>query len=414
MALESDRIVEPPDSLTAEYARSRSKADVNLLELCTTLARRKRAIAKTTIGLVVLAVLMSFVWPASFTAQTVILPPPQNQSFANMLAGQLNLLATLGVKDIGLKNSVDLYSAVLASQSVNDGLIRKFNLMDVYHVKTMEATRKVLEHRTTIKPMQKEGLIRISVRDHDPKRASDLANGYVDQLQRLNERLALTESSQRRLFLEQQLRQAKENLIVAEQTLQQTQQKTGMLQLDTQAKAIIATVANLRGEIAAQEVQVQAMKSFATNQNPDLVLAEEQLAGLRKQLAKVLHENNVTEGDIEIPTSRLPEASLAYLRAYRNVKYNETLYEILAKQYEAARLDEAKSASLAQVVDPATVPERKSFPPALILVIIGALFAGFFLGCAFVIVQEAYRRFTADPANREQIDVLKSYLVGRS
>jgi uncharacterized protein involved in exopolysaccharide biosynthesis len=285
--------------------------------------------------------------------------------------------------------------------------------MGAYRSKTIEAARRVLEHRSTIKPMQKEGLIRISVSDHDPKRAAALANGYVAQLQLVNERLALTESSQRRLFLEQQLRQVREDLIAAEQRLKQTQEKTGMLQLDTQAKAIIATMANLRGEIAAKEVQIQAMKSFATNQNPDLVLVEEQLAGLRKQLAKVLHENNVNEGDIEIPTSRLPEAGLEYLRAYRNVKYNETLYEVLARQYEAARLDEAKSASFAQVVDPATVPERRSFPPGLALLMIGAIFAGIILGSAFVIVQEAYRRFTADPANREQMDLLKSYLVRR-
>jgi len=411
MAFESDHIIEPPEPVSPDDVRNRRKPDVNMLELCVTLARRKTTVLKITAGLMILTVLLCLVLPARYTAQTVILPPPQTQSFANVMLGQLSMLANLGVKDLGLKNSVDLYSAVLASQSVLDGIVDKFGLMSLYHRKTLEDTRKMLERRTTIKAMAKEGLIEISVTDSDAKRAAAMANAYIDQLQILNQRLALTESSQRRLFLEKQLQQTKENLIAAEQNLKQTQEKTGVLQLDSQSRSIIATVTNLKAQIAGKEVQIQAMKSFATSQNPDLVLAEEELAGLHKQLSDVLREHHTSEGDIEIPTAKVPAAGLAYIRAYRDLKYNETIYEIIAKQYEAAKLDEAKSATLVQVVDPAMVPERRSFPPRLSYAIVGSFLLGMVLGCAFVIVQEAYRRFAANAENRAQLELLRSFLL---
>jgi uncharacterized protein involved in exopolysaccharide biosynthesis len=190
--------------------------------------------------------------------------------------------------------------------------------------------------------------------------------------------------------------------------MKQTQEKTGMLQLDAQSRAMIQTVATLRAQIVGKEVQLQGMRSFATGQNPDYVIAQQQLAGLREQLAKLLRSQNISEGDLEIPTSKLPETGLAYLRAYRNVRYQEAIYEIIARQYEAARLDEAKSAAFPQVIDPAMVPERKSSPKRARIVIFVFLLS-FLSGCAFVLAQQAYGRFVADPFNRERIDTLKAH-----
>ena len=408
MAHEGDHVMEPAEPLFTEANGRRPKADVDLLELLTVLALRKAAIIKFTLGITLLALIVSLLLPVSYMGKTLILPPQQSQSLAGAMLGQLGALAGLG-KELGVKSSVDLYLAMLSSESVENGLIQKFDLLTVYRTKKLIDCRKVLEAHTILKSLPKEGLISISVTDRDPKRAADLANGYVEELEGLSQRMALTESSQRRLFFEKQLQQAKENLITAEQTLRQTQEKTGLLVLDSQARSVIDTVAHLKAQIAAKEVQLHAMRTFATAENPDLVLGEQQLAGLHAQLEKTLKNNNVIQGDVEIPTSKLPASGLAYVRAYRDMKYNETIYEIVAKQYEAARLDESKSAPLAQVVDAAAIPERKSFPKRSWIVLI-AFAASFLLSCAYVIVQTAYRRFIADLRHQEQINVLKSHL----
>ena len=411
MARESDPILEPAESAFTEPVGDRRKRDVNLLELVTLLAVRKATIIKVTLVFTILAVVISLLLPVSYTGRTVILPPQQGQSLAGVMLGQLGMLSGLG-KELGLKSSVDLYIAMLKSESVQNGLIQRFNLLDVYHKKKLTDCRKALESNTSLKPLPKEGLIMISVEDSDPKRAADLANGYVDELQELNQRLALTESSQRRLFFEKQLVLAKENLITAEQKLKQTQEKTGLLVLDTQTRSAVEAVARLKGQIAGKEVQLQAMRAFATNKNPDVVLVEQELAGLQAQVDKALRNNNVPQGDVGIPTGKIPESGLAWVRAYRDMKYHETIYEIVAKQYEAAKLDEAKSASLAQVVDPAVTPERKSSPKRT-LIVLGALVAGFLLSCIYSVLQEAYRRLIADPVRREQVNLLKSSLWSR-
>jgi uncharacterized protein involved in exopolysaccharide biosynthesis len=388
------------------------KRDEGALELITSLVQRKNTIAKFTIVGTLLAAVISLLLPVRYSSTTVILPPQQGQSLASLMVGQLGALAGLG-KEIGLKSGVDLYAAMLASESVETGVVRQFKLMDVYHKKYMTDARNMLRARTTLKPSLKQGTISLSVQDPDPKRAADLANGYVEQLHVLNQRLAIDESSQRRVFFENQLRMAKDNLTAAEQKMKETQQKTGMLQLDVQARAIIQSVGTLKGQIAGKEVQLQAMRSFATGKNPDYIVAEQQLEGLQEQLAKLLRNQNVSEGDIGIPTSKVPESGLAFLRAYRDLRYQEAMYEVIAKQYEAAKLDEAKSVAFAQVIDPATIPERKYSPHRTMIVICGFL-VSFLLGCAFIKAQEACRRFLAEPLNRERVDLLKLHLLGRA
>jgi uncharacterized protein involved in exopolysaccharide biosynthesis len=407
MAHESDHMVESAEQIVSESVPRRSKEDLDFIELATTLARRKNTIAKFTIVGTLLAVVISLMLQVKYTGTTVILPPQQSQSFSSMVLGQVGMLAGLG-RELGLKSTIDLYIAMLRSESVQNGLIQQFNLRDAYHQKTMFATREELTARTTLVPIKAQGVIRLSVEDSDPKRAADLANGYIEQLHALNQRIAIGESSERRMFFENQLQRAKEGLTAAEQTMKQTQEKTGMLQLDAQSRAMIQTVATLRAQIVGKEVQLQGMRSFATGQNPDYVIAQQQLAGLREQLAKLLRSQNISEGDLEIPTSKLPETGLAYLRAYRNVRYQEAIYEIIARQYEAARLDEAKSAAFPQVIDPAMVPERKSSPKRARIVIFVFLLS-FLSGCAFVLAQQAYGRFVADPFNRERIDTLKAH-----
>ena len=242
----------------------------------------------------------------------------------------------------------------------------------------------------------KEGFITVAVEDKNRKRAADLANAYVEELRNLTSTLAITEASQRRLFFEQQLNKAKDDLANAEVALKETQQKTGLIQMDSQAKAIIESVAAIRAQIAAKEVEVQAMQFSATEQNPDLLLLRQQLAGLRAQAAKLENQQNSGGGDIQVPTGAVPEAGLQYIRSLRDVKYYETIFELLAKQLEASKLDEARQGAVIQVVDPAVEPDRKTSPKRG-LIVVASMMLAFVGSLVWIFTSEFFERVKCDP-----------------
>ena len=256
----------------------------------------------------------------------------------------------------------------------------------------------------------KDGLIHISVTDHDPNRDSEMANSYVDNLYDLNANLAITEAAQRRVFFDQQLAEEKTALTAAEDDLRNTQQKTGLIQLNGQAQMIISSIAQVRAEIASHQVQLQAIRTFATNQNPDVSRLQEEISTLQGQLSKLQNDQQkLTPGDIQVPAGRVPAEALEYARKLREVKYHEALYELLAKQYEAARIDEAKSAPIIQVIDRAVPPDKKSGPHR-ILIAIGAGFAGFWLASAFAFLSEKYRRMQQISSSAVKLAQLRSEL----
>src|SRR6266568_1751190 len=230
-------------------------------------------------------------------------------------------------------------------------------------------------------------------------------NAYVEEYKKFSATIAVTEASQRRLFFEQQLVQAKEDLANAEEALKQTQQKTGLIQLDGQARAVIESVAQLRGQVAAKEVQIRAMHQFASEQNPDLQLAEQELAGLQSEVARMGAASGRSTGDFLMPKGSVPAAGLDYVRKLRDVKYNETIFELLAKQFEIAKIDEARQGSVVQLVDKAIPPDKKSSPKRLLIVACSAI-AGFVLAIFWVLFSEALRFARRDPRQREQLNAL--------
>ncbi len=219
-------------------------------------------------------------------------------------------MAALAGSGLNLKNPNDMFIAMLKSRTVEDAMVQHFGLMQEYKQRYLSDACKALEKHATWDGNGKDGLIHISIEDHDPHRAAELANGYVDQLRKLSEGLALTEASQRRLFFEQQLQQVKDNLANAEEALKQTEQKTGLIQLDSQARALIESAAALRAQIAAKEVQIQSIRTFATSENSQLVQAQQELESLRTQLAK-LGSSEDSDAGLMVPKGRVPEASLS-------------------------------------------------------------------------------------------------------
>src|SRR5712692_9727220 len=318
--------------LTEEAAAAPTSAEVERIHFpdhLIILAKRKWFIF-TFVGCVaVLSAGISLLLPKTYTANAKIMPPQQNQSMGAVAAlSQLGPLAALAGQGLGLRNPSDLYIAMLRSRTVADDLIDRFSLMSVYKQKLREYARGRLEAATEIKAGTKDGIISISVDDRDPRRAADLANGYVDELEKLTKTLAVTEASKRRFFFEREVKMAGDELANAELALKQTQEKTGLILLDSQSRAIIESLTSLRARVAAQEVQVQMMRTFATAENPDLVRAQEELAALRDQLGKL--ERGQGKGSVaDVPIENVPTAGLEYIRKLRDVKYREALFELL-------------------------------------------------------------------------------------
>jgi len=392
------------------------KTEISLLDLLVILAERKGTVLWITGCCAVSAVVISLFLPKMYTGKVTLVPPQQNSSAGSLaLASQLGNLggmAALAGNGLGIKNPNDMYVAMLKSRTVEDAVIQRFGLMQEYRERYLSNTRKELESRTKIEGNGKDGLINLSVEDRDPNRAAELANGYVDQFRNLSEHLAITEASQRRLFFGQQLEEAKDNLAKAEESMKQTEQKTGMIQFNGQTSALIQSAVALRAQITAKEVEIQSLGTFATDQNSQLIQAQKELESLQAQLAKL--GGNASNGDsgMLISKGQIPQAGLEYLRKERDVKYYETIFALLARQYEVAKVDEAKQGALIQVLDPAVPPDHRSSPKRTIIVIVATV-AGFFLGIFIALVQAVFQNAKNDPRTFPKIASLRDALSFR-
>jgi len=388
--------------------------EISLLDLLIVLAERKRLILYCTAGFAIVSLIISLIWPKSYTATAVLLPPRQGSSMGSLLTAELGSLggmAALAGSSLGLKNPNDMYVGMLKTQTVEDAMVKKFDLMQEYHAHYTSAARKAFESHVTVDGNGKDGLIHISVEDHNPEKAAEMANGYVDAFRHLSEGLAITEASQRRLFFQQQLEQSKDNLANAEEALKKTEQTTGLIQLDSQARALIETAAALRAQITAKEVQIQAMQTYATGENAQLVEAQQELDGLRAQLTKL--GGNEDNPNAFFPSKgKVPEVGLEYMRKLRDVKYYETIFGIMARELEIAKVDEAREGSFVQVVDPAIVPDYKSSPKRALIVIIST-FAGFFIGILAALVQAGMSHLREDPEASVKLALLRAALSRR-
>jgi tyrosine-protein kinase Etk/Wzc len=387
--------------------------EISLLDLLIVVAARRRMIAMVTAGCAVLAAIVSLLLPKEYTATAVLLPPQQNTSLASALTSQLPGLGSMAALagGFGLKNPNDMYVAMLRSQTVEDAMIRTFDLQAEYRKRYLSDARKKFEHNSVVDGDGKDGLIRISVRDRDPKRAAELTNGYVDAFQNLSKSLAITEAGQRRLFFQKQLEQAKDDLANAEEALKQTEQTTGLIQLDSQTRALIESAASLRAQIAAKEVQIQAMRTYATGENAQLVEAQQELDSLRAELAK-LGGSDESANALIVPRGQMTQSGLEYVRRLRDVKYYETIFDILARQFEIAKLDEAREGALVQVVDHATPPDKRSSPKRT-LIVLGATTAGLFLSIMIALLQAGLARLREDPESSAKLALLKNMLTRR-
>jgi tyrosine-protein kinase Etk/Wzc len=390
-------------------AVSPTRIEFDLLDLLLVIAERKFTIILATILGLFLGMVLVLLMKPTFTAKALIMPPQQGQSSAGMIS-QLGSLATItGLGGGAVKDPNDLYLGILQSTTMADAIIKRLDLQNVYHMPKLSMARVRLAGASKFMS-EKGGMISITVKDEDPKRAADIANTYVDELHALNSRLVIGEAAVRRNFFASQMEIEKDRLTDAEIALKETEEKTGAVSPAGQTGVVISQVAQLQSQIISREVQLDALHISSTDQNPDVIRLNGELEGLKVQLRGLesLHPGR-EPGDISLSSRTLPEAQLAYLRKQRDVQYHTLIFDLIARQFEAARLDEAKASPLIQMLDPALVPDRKSGPYRALWTLVGGIL-GFLFGCARVIGTYVYGRVAADEIHARKLDEFRRAL----
>lgn len=391
--------------ITEEQLSSKSEdIKFSVMDFMIVLTRWKKFISFFTIFVAIISAGVSFIIPEVYKSTARLLPPQQAQSGTAALLSQLGGVAGIAAGAAGIKSPNDLYIGMLKSRTIADRLIEKYDLKKNYDLKSQEKSRKELEENTVISS-GKDGLIVIEVEDTNKKLVADIANGYVAELKQMTKVLALTDASKQRIFFERQLEITKDNLAAAEVALKRSIDKNGVVSVDGDSRAIVEIVSKLRAQISAKEIQLGSMQSYVTANNPDYIQIKEELRNLRVGLAKLeTGSSSVATKDSESGTE---EIGLKSIKILRDVKYNQMLYELLAKQYEAARLDEAKESAIIQVLDAAIEPEKKIKPRRLIIIILSSIVA-LFLSVLIALVLEAKKRITQKPEGLAQWNELKS------
>jgi len=394
------------EKVNRETPVERDNDEINLLDLLIVLLKRKRLILGITFISALITAIVSLIMPPVYRAETSLLPPQPSSSMALQALSQLaGGAAGIGAEVLGIKTPADLYAGLLKSNTVLDRIIDRFKLMELYDKEYRIDARKALLDNIEVNVDKKSNIITLSVEDKDPVRAAQMANAFVEELKALTKGLAITEASQRRLFFEEQLKDTRLALIKAEEDLKKFQEKTGAIKVEEQAKAVIEGIATLRAQIAAKEVEIKVMKTYSTPYNPDLQRAEEALRAMKAELQK-LEAKEGKNPDPLMPTGRMPEVGMEYLRKLRELKFNETLYDLLLKGYETARLDEARDAVVIQVVDKAIPPDKRAKPKRTLMVLV-ATFTGFFLSIFIALFIEYKEKASQDPEQKERIEAIR-------
>jgi uncharacterized protein involved in exopolysaccharide biosynthesis len=352
--------------------------EINLLEYLLVLVKNKRMILTSSAVAFVLACILSLLMPNIYSATARILPPQEKTGgLGTMLGGASDLAALAG---ISIDNSSgELYVGMLQSRSIADALIDRFKLMEVYDQDYRVKTYEALSEHATISLGKDDGIISVTVEDEEPVRAAAMANAYVEEFKKLNLNLNLSKSGRERLFLENRLELVKVDLKNAEERLTEFQKSNKTIRIDDQATVIIEAIALLKGEQASKEVELGVLKSSQTEQNPQVKALRESIVQIKAQIDKLAKSSKSgTIEDIFIATADVPELGIQYGRLLRDLKIQEALFELLTKQYEMAKISEAKDTSSIQVLDDALVPDKKAKPKRSLIVLAITFVVGFF------------------------------------
>ena len=376
---------------------------------------RRRLFTQVGFAGLLASTLIAFLIPKSYTS-TAQLMPPDTQSSSGMamvaaLAAKAGSIGSLAGDLFGVNSSGALFVGVLRSQTAQERLVQEFGLQKVYGKRFLADARTALDEHTAISEDHKSGIISISVTDHDPDRAAGLANGYIKQLNSLVTELSTSAAHRERVFLEDRLKVAKLDLDDASNQLAQFSSKHNTLDIQTEGKAMLDAAGTLAGQMIAAQSELEGLRQIYTDNNPRVRALNARVGELRKQLEKLGGAGVDAKNDVDsspqpssgmpYPTIRsLPLLGAKYADYYRRAKIQETVFELLTEQYELAKVEEVKETPSVKVLDPALKPERKSFPPRLLIMFLGTFLA---LSVCVVGVVGSNQWKNADPADPRKI-----------
>ncbi|HKY71752.1 MAG TPA: GNVR domain-containing protein [Nitrospira sp.] len=380
---------------------------MTLFDYWQVIARRKWRIAAFCCGMSVAALIVSLLLPKIYESTATLLPQLESNNGLGLGAFLSTDAASSAAQSLGISipgapaASTDIFTAMLKSRIMADDIIRRFNLMEHYDKQTMQEARLALEAATRV-VVSKEKVIKVTVEDKDPQLASDMANYYVSNLDRLNQTLSVSKARENRKFIEQRVMETKQGLVKLEDSLKEFQTRNRTVAIEAQSQAMIEAVAMIQAQIMSQEVQLQVMGTYLSPNNPEIARVQSSISELRKQLHMM---ESGKSGKEHLPGDRLrpaitsvPALALEYGRLTRDLKVHETLYALLLSQYEQAKLTEARDTPTVQVLDPAIPAERKSRPKVSLNVLIAGILS-LLIGTFWAFFREAIDRRNAPPSS---------------
>lgn len=379
-----------PHSPNNEHESNQELRGLSLFDLLIVIVRRKKMILYTTLGAALLTAGITLCMPNIYTATTMILATEEDKGGMSAMMSQLGGLAGIAGGALGGPSKTELYVSMLRSETVKDPIIDRFKLMDKYKAKFRVDAYKALNTNAIISSGKKDGIITISISDKDPKLAAEMANGYAEELGMLAAKLSMSGAGKNRQFLEERLANAKADLAKAGDELKNFQARNKIVSVTDQAKASIEGIAHLRAQLAVQEVQLAAMQRQFTDSSQEVKRARVSVENLKSQIARL----EGSGGNSSIPSvGSVPQIGQDYLRLMREFKIQETMVELLTKQYEMARFTESKNLSPIQVLQKAKVPEKKSKPARSRKVMLATI-AAFFFSTIIAFFREHIERMT--------------------
>lgn len=365
------------DQAYIRASRERTADRIRLLWL------KRRLLWRSAAAGLVLATIIAFVIPKRFTSTARLMPPDQGSGTGAALLGALEgragiSLTSMAENVLGVKTSGDLFIGILKSDTVRDDLIRKFNLQKVYGTRYIEDCREQLASHTEISADSKSGIISVSVVDHDPKRAAAMAQEYVNELNWVVTHLSTSSAHRERVFLDQRLAEVRTDLESAEKQFSQFASQKGAIDIPTQGRAMLASAASLQGELIAVESELQGFRQIYTDNNARVKSLQARAQELRSALQKMggtSASETSSATDLYPSLRQLPLLGVTYADLLRRTKVEEAVFETLTQQDELAKVEEAKDTPSVRVLDPPEVPQKKSFPPRLVFMILGTILA---------------------------------------
>jgi len=383
---------------------------LSLLDLMLVLARRKSMIIKITMLFAVGSIIASLLMTKLYVGSARILNPVEKSSTMSLLEQQTGSVA--GLFFAGSEKG-NVYVSMLKSRNVRDRVLDRFAPKNWRELagpgKEMGMGDLVKDHigELTV-TAEKDNTLLVSVEYTDQGKVADIANAYVDEMEKLANEFAMTEATKRLNYFEGELANARMSLTRTEQLFREYQEKTGVYMGEAQLTANIQNRINMRAQVAAKEIQLRSLLAYATRQNPEVVKLEKEISGLKEEIKRL--EDDPGTGDPLNPLGGMPAARFEYLEKYRDWKFQEVLYNTLLRLYETARLDQSYSPVVIQVLDRAEMPENRSKPKRKMIVVL-ATFLGFFLAVFLAFVAEAWKRAAEDPEQAEKVEEFRGHVM---